>query len=266
MNPRGVILIAHGFKGYKEYGMFPRLAAEFAAAGFMAHRFNFSHSGMTNQVETFERPDLFERDTLNKQVFDLRRVIRAMRRGDIQGASLPYVIFGHSRGGLTALLTSGRFADDPAVPSPVGVITAAAPSSCNSLTQEEQRQILHDGFLVSPSSRTGQDLRIGRAFLQEQLDDPAGHDLLAMVARIRCPLLVIHGKDDPTVPADCARAIADAATAPVDVELIPHANHVFNTPNPMPIDADPSPQLRRLMDASIAFARRTRSASYEPRS
>ena len=70
--PRGVFLIAHGFKGYKDYGMFPVLAREFAAAGFIAHRFNFSHSGMTNNIATFERPDLFEKDTWNRQVYDFR--------------------------------------------------------------------------------------------------------------------------------------------------------------------------------------------------
>ena len=61
--PRGAVLIAHGFKGYKDYGMFPRIAAELSGRGLIAHRFNFSHSGMTARTETFERPDLFERDT-----------------------------------------------------------------------------------------------------------------------------------------------------------------------------------------------------------
>jgi uncharacterized protein len=61
-SPRSVVIIAHGFKGYKDYGMFPRIAHQCAEAGLVAHRFNFSHSGMTNHIDTFERPDLFERD------------------------------------------------------------------------------------------------------------------------------------------------------------------------------------------------------------
>src|SRR2546430_741685 len=112
LQARGVVIIAHGFKGYKDYGMFPRVATEFAKAGFIAIRFNFSNSGMTNNIATFERPNLFERDTWNKQVFDLRAVTEAAIAGSLRdpgnASSLPCVFFGHSRGGVTALLTAGR--------------------------------------------------------------------------------------------------------------------------------------------------------------
>ena len=261
--PRGVIFIAHGFKGYKDYGMFPRIASECAAAGFIAHRFNFSHSGMTNNLATFERPDLFEQDTFNKQVFDLRAVIDATSQGEIEGQGLPYVLFGHSRGGVTALLTAGRYADDPSflqlaaasrLRRPAGIITAAAPSSCNPFSREEASLLLSEGFVVSASSRTSQQLRIGRAFLQEQLDDPPNHDLLSLVKRIRCPIIIIHGETDPTVPMRCADEIAQAAGKRAKVKVISSADHVFNTPNPMPADAAPSPQLRTLMNEVVAFA------------
>ena len=255
IQPRGVILIAHGFKGYKDYGMFPRIAAECADAGFLAHRFNFSHSGMTNDIARFERPDLFERDTWNKQAFDLRAVIDGAYRGEIHGQGLPHVLFGHSRGGVSALLTAGRFARDSAFPQPAAVITAAAPSDSNFLSSEEAAALLKDGFLESPSSRTGQRLRIGRAFLQEQLDDPASHDLLRLVRQIDCPILIIHGEADPTVPVACADAIASAAKRPT-IDRIPDADHVFNTPNPMPTDSKPSQQLQALLDAMRHFLSR----------
>ena len=256
--PRGIIIVAHGFKGYKDYGMFPRIAHEFAAAGFMAHRFNFSHSGMTNTVVTFERPDLFEHDTYNKQVLDLRTVIHAATAGplrDAKGTDLPYIIFGHSRGGVTALLAAGRLAGEASFPQPAGIVTAAAPSSCNPFTRDEASQLLADGYLVSPSSRTGQPLRIGKAFLQEQIDEPASHDLIAQVRRIQCPMLVIHGDRDPTVPVQCAHDIANANRLS-SIRIIPNADHVFNTPNPMPEDAAPSPQLAALLSASLEFASR----------
>ena len=264
VTPRGVIFITHGFKGYKDYGMFPAIARACAQAGLTAHRFNFSHSGMTNEIATFARPDLFERDTWNKQVFDLRAVIEWWHngaagderfRGPDAGSArqLPYVIFGHSRGGVTALLTAGRLANDQSFPQPAGVITAAAPASCNPFSRQEEELLLKEGYLESPSSRTGQPLRIGKAFLQEQLDEPAGHDLLSQVAKIRCPILLVHGEDDQTVPAACAAAIA-GASANARVELIVRADHVFNTPNPMAADAKPFPQLARLIEASNAFA------------
>jgi uncharacterized protein len=251
---RGVLLVVHGFKGYKDYGMFPRIASAAAASGFVSHRFNFSHSGMTNAIATFERPDLFEQDTWNKQVFDLRAVIVATTRGEIEGRGLPYVIFGHSRGGVAALLTAGRYADDPSFPQPAGLISAAAPATCNPLSEDEASLLLKQGFLESPSSRTGQHLRLGKAFLQQQLDDPPSHDLLSLIHRIQCPLLILHGENDPTVDPGSARAIASAAKSRVRVKIIPRADHVFNTPNPMPANAPSSPQLAELIRASIDFA------------
>ena len=252
--PIGVVIIAHGFKGYKDYGMFPRIAETMSEAGFIAHRFNFSHSGMTNNIETFERTDLFERDTWNKQVFDCRAVVAAINDGGLPGAGLPYVLFGHSRGGVTVLLTTGRYADDTTFPQPVGAVTAAAPCQCINLPPEVADQLLKDGYIVSPSSRTGQDLRIGKAVIVEQLDDPAGHDLLALVSKINCPLLVIHGEDDPTVPAAAAEQIGRAAQSEVSVLRIAGGDHVYNTPNPLPADAPSSSQFQQLLDATVSFA------------
>lgn len=252
--PVGVVLIAHGFKGYKDYGMFPRIAETMCDAGFIAHRFNFSHSGMTNNIETFERTDLFERDTWNKQVFDVRAVVSAVADGQLQGAGLPYVLFGHSRGGVSVLLTAGRLAEDSAFPQPAGIVTAAAPCLCNNLPKEVADQLLEDGYIVSPSSRTGQDLRVSKAALVEQLDDPDGHDLLALVSRINCPLLVIHGEDDPTVPVEAAEQIGRAAQCEATVLRIAGGDHVYNTPNPLPADTPSTSQFQQLLDAMVKFA------------
>lgn len=253
--PLGVILIAHGFKGYKDYGMFPRIARAMAQAGLVAHRFNFSHSGMTDCIETFERPDLFERDTWNRQVEDLLALVQALQEGQIAGRELPLVLFGHSRGGVAALLTAGRHAGEGGLARLAGLVTASAPSRCNSLTDEQEAELVANGFLESPSARTGQALRIGRAFLQEQIDDPPAHDLRTLVARITCPLLIIHGTEDPTVPVTCADEIAGAASGRATVHRIDGADHVFNTPNPLPPEEPSSPQLARMLDSMSIFAR-----------
>ena len=251
--PRGVVLIAHGFKGYKDYGMFPRIAETMAEQGYLAHRFNFSHSGMSNSIETFERADLFERDTWNKQVHDYRCVIAALADGTLAGGDLPFVMFGHSRGGATALLTAGRHVGDVSLPPVAGIVVAATPSRLSNLTAAQEQALLTEGFLVSPSSRTGQALRIGRAFLQEQRDDPDGHNLLTQVGRITAPVLLVHGDADPTVPSICAQQLADAIGASARVAIVPGGDHVFNTTNPLLPDAKASPQLAQLLDGLTLF-------------
>ena len=91
---------------------FPVLAEHLAGVGCLVHRFNFSHSGMTDEIETFERPDLFERDSYNRQIADLDTLIDAVADGTLEGAGAPLVLLGHSRGGVAVLLTAGRRARD----------------------------------------------------------------------------------------------------------------------------------------------------------
>lgn len=253
-DPVGLVLIAHGFKGYKDYGMFPALARGFAGAGFVTHRFNFSHSGMTEEIATFARPDLFEQDTWNRQVEDLAAIGLAIDRAEIEGRGLEAIHFGHSRGGVSVLLAAGRAAVAGAGSGPAGIITAAAPPTCDFLGADDRRRLLGDGYLVSPSSRTGQQLRIGGAFLAEQIADPAGHDLPVLVRRITAPILVVHGENDQTVPVEAAEAIREAAGESCRVVRIAGGDHVFNVANPMPPGASPSPQLEELLDVSTAFA------------
>lgn len=251
---RGVIVISHGFKGYKDYGMFPRIAREMAQAGFIAHRFNFSHSGMTSNIDTFERPDLFELDTWNKQAHDLHAVAKAIASGQLAGAGGPQVWFGHSRGGVTTLLTAGRLARDADSAGPSGLVLVATPSACCSMNEDARRDMLAQGYVESPSSRTGQTLQMGKGWLQEQLDDPAGHDLLALAAHVTCPVLIVHGADDPSVPKACAEELSEALPGSSKVVIVPGADHVFKTTNPLPQDAPMSDQLSALIQSTVAFA------------
>ncbi len=246
----GVMLICHGFKGYKDYGLFPHLAEAASDAGLISHRFNFSHSGMTNQIDTFERPELFERDTWRKQANDLKAVIEAVGSGALPGGGQPMTIFGHSRGGVTTLLTSG----DPGVSEKLaGVVTAASPSACSRLDPDQKEMLRRAGRMPSPSSRTGQTLYVGRAWQDEIDEDPTWHDPCRAIAAIRCPVMLIHGTADTTVPVSEAE---DLRRARPDMKylLIDDAGHTFNAANPLPLDQTPPKETQQMIDAACGFA------------
>ncbi len=247
---RCAVLLVHGFKGYKDYGMFPVIGRALADAGIICHRFNLAHSGMTDRVETFERPDLFERDTWAFQVEDVAAVAGAVREGKIAGRGLPLVLVGHSRGGVTALLAAAWRADE--IDNLAGVVTINAPGTCCSLSQDQKQELLRAGTLDSPSGRTGQTLRVGRAWLQDQLDEPARHDVPAAAARVPAPLLVMHGDADTTVDPGASATIVGAARSARRV-LIEGGDHVLNTPNPARPGGDRSPQLDRTIGEIAAF-------------
>ena len=231
------LIICHGFKGYKDYGFFPCLAQRAAHSGLVAHRFNFSHSGMTNRLETFQHPHLFEQDTWSKQVFDLQQVATAAQAGQLPDAAPCRFVawFGHSRGGVPALLTAARGPDA----APDRIVTAAAPHSAANITDEHRQLMQKQGWLDSPSSRTGQNLRIGRAWLEDIDADPKAVDPLAAIKKINCPVLIVHGSGDQTVPVDSAHMLQRAGGDHARLEVIADASHTFNASNPMDPDAPP---------------------------
>ena len=165
------------------------------------------------------------------------------------------LLIGHSRGGVTSLLTAGRHAETDALKSLRGVVTLAAPSSCLSMAAEDQASLLAAGGLDSPSSRTGQVLTVGRAYVQEQLDDPDGHDVLLQARAVRVPVAVVHGMADDAVPKGAARELCSALGDRASLHLLEGANHVFNVANPFSIEEDePSSQLLEVGSITARFA------------
>ncbi|MDP7029847.1 MAG: hypothetical protein QF733_06475 [Phycisphaerales bacterium] len=246
---RAVVIVVHGYFGYKEYGMFPWLAGHLCSAGHVVHRINLSHSGMDHGDGPFDEQAV-EADTWNRGVEDIGFLMRAIDRGVLAGQGRGVVLLGHSRGGSTCLLAAGRHGRDDDFSALVGIVSLSAPASLDRLTDEAKAELLRGGRLGMTSSRTGQTLYVGRGWLQEQLDDPEGHDLLAQVARIERPFGLIHGAVDPTVHASDAVTLAQANPARSRVRLIEDADHVFNTPNPFPADAAASPQLQEVFDTA----------------
>lgn len=241
---KGVVLLAHGLKSYKDYGFQPALAAHLAKEGLIVHRFNFSHSGMTNDLSTFARPDLFEQDTWNKQVADIQKIAAAVRRGALPGALagnvLPQVWIGHSRGGTTTLLAASRAFNNHWPVQPAAVVTLAACDSCCRLSENEQKLMHQEHGMDMLSARTGQVLRQGEAWLSEQEADPDAHNPIKAVGAIQCPLLIVHGKLDESVAYEEAVALKQAADqsphSHATLVSLPEANHTFNAPNPLPLD------------------------------
>jgi len=253
--PTTAVLLCHGFKGYKDYGFFPRLASSLAEAGCIAHRFNFSHSGMTNNTDTFERPDLFEADTWGKQLDDLFTVAKAAAAGELPGhdAGLQQVWFGHSRGGVTAILAAHRASVEGRTPRPAALVTASAPDYACNMDEPSRAALREEGSMESPSGRTGQRLRVGRAWLDEIEADPDRFDPTKCLPQVTCPLLIIHGDHDPTVPVRAAHNLAAVAKGETQLHIIEQTQHTFDCPNPLPDNEKPPPATQQMINTVTRF-------------
>src|SRR3954462_872551 len=100
---RPAVVVVHGFKGFKDWGMFPPLAERIARAGCTAVTFNLSGSGVDDAGE-FSLPEQFAHNTFTAELSDLGRVVDALMEGEL-GLAPPSSLglLGHSRGGGVAV-------------------------------------------------------------------------------------------------------------------------------------------------------------------
>ncbi len=202
--PLPCVVIAHGFKGFMGWGMFPWLADQLALAGFAAVRFDFSHNGADENGD-FSRLDLFAKNTLGKEQDDLDALLDAIGAGaaPFGGVCRPERIglVGHSRGGGGAILCAARRSDVTAV---VGL---AAIARASRFPANMRRRAEEQGFVEIPNARTGQMMPVGAEYFR----DAATRDIPAAATVMTQPLLLIHGTSDASVPIEEARQLKDAA-------------------------------------------------------
>ncbi|HET7436355.1 MAG TPA: alpha/beta fold hydrolase, partial [Thermoanaerobaculia bacterium] len=217
--PRALVVLVHGFKGFKDWGFFPWLSEHLCRHRAVVCRFNMSRSGIGENPETFDRLDLFEGDTYSAQVSDLRKVVE---HAQSRHRSLPVFLVGHSRGGGVALLAAKH------IPKLSGVATWSAISRVDRWSEEDMREWRERGYREEVNSRTKQVMRMSTAIL----DDAPRHDVLGSAADLEVPLLVVHGARDESVSSAEAHAIA-ATRHDANLVIIGKASHTYNAIHPL---------------------------------
>ncbi|MEK7667626.1 MAG: alpha/beta fold hydrolase [Gemmatimonadota bacterium] len=239
---RPTVVICHGFKGFKDWGFFPRLAERLALAGCTAVTFNFSGSGVGPASDIVDEPDRWFRQTLGNDLADLETVIT-----HVASAAPPWIgLVGHSRGGGTAIIQAAR---DPRVRA---LVTWAAVAGFVRYTPAELERWRHDGRMEVVNSRTGQVLPIGTALLDDLDACGSGSlDVLAAAARVRVPWLLIHGTADETVAYAESEALAGASrSVRTNLLMVEGAGHTFGARHPW---AGSTSELNQVIKATAKF-------------
>jgi uncharacterized protein len=222
-NPRALVVIAHGFKGFKDWGFFPWLAEYLCNHRYAVCRFNMSRSGIGENPESFDRLDLFEDDTYSTQISDL---VSATAHAHKRFGEIPTFLLGHSRGGGIALLAADL------IPHLHGVITWSAIGRADRWDEAAKKKWRDDGFTEVVNQRTGQVMRMSTAMLDDYEANRDQLDIGEAVRRLRVPLLVVHGGRDESVPVAEAHGLADASPDTSKL-IIASAGHTYNAIHPL---------------------------------
>src|SRR5919206_4880164 len=81
-SPRPAVVVLHGFKGFKDWGMFPPFAERLAQAGLSAVTPNLSGSGVDDAGE-FSLPDRFGHNTFSAELHDVGAILDALIEGQL---------------------------------------------------------------------------------------------------------------------------------------------------------------------------------------
>ncbi len=228
-----VIIYAHGFNGFKDWGNFDLIARQFADVGFVFVKFNFSHNGTTlEQPEEFVDLEAYGNNNYTIQLDDLELIIdwavdpEKEFEQEIDPENL--YLLGHSLGGGLVIL---KAAEDRRVKK---IVTWAAISECKTpwtnWTTERIGKWKKTGVEFTLNSRTKQELPLYYQLYENFQQNRERLDIQKAIASLKIPVLLCHGSKDEAVPVEKAN---DLKTWQPAAELfIVESDHVFGRKHP----------------------------------
>jgi len=242
-----VVIYAHGFKGFKDWGANDLMAQYFAENGYRFLKFNFSHNGTTtdNPVE-FKDLIAFSDNTFSIELDDLNTVINFVCGGSAMPSAKMVYLMGHSMGGGISII---KTAEDARIKK---LVTLASISGFRNLWPKEiEAQWRLRGMIYMPNKRTKQEMPLKSSLLDDLDKHAARLDVLAKAATITQPWLIVHGTDDTSVPLSHAEELKAAQPA-AELLVICGGDHTFGASHPYTENTLPA-LLLQFCDAAIAF-------------
>ena len=246
-DPRTAVLVAHGFKGFKDWGFFPHLCERLARDGHLVVSFNFSLNGTGPNLVDFTDLEAFGRNTLSRELEDLRWMLDRTMAGEWSGGRPPAVtgLLGHSRGGGTSIITAAEHTGVAAL------VTWAAVSTFHRWGEQHVEDWTTRGVTFVANARTGQEMPLYRSLWDDLKANADRLDVAAAAAMVRVPWLIVHGDDDATVPVAEAHRLREAGPSSA-LRVIVGSGHTFEAAHPM---EDSTPGLEAAIEATLGHFR-----------
>ena len=225
-----LVIVCHGFTAHKDWGPFPHFGRRFALLGFSSIVFNFSHNGVAPGSNRFTELEKFSRNTIGKELEDVRAILRAVEEGRIGAGIIDCSrigIVGHSRGGGVAILSASR---------EVLLRAAAAWSTVatfHRFTPHQREAWERQGFLPVTVRGVRTRLKYGIEVLRDLEANRMEYDILEAVRLLKVPLLLVHGAADVSVkPAEPESLYRNADHAKTEFILLEGTGHAFGAKHP----------------------------------
>jgi dienelactone hydrolase len=187
---RPIVIICHGFKGFKDFAFFPYTSRKLCEQGFAVVTMNFSGNGIGDDPLSFTALDKFAQNTISQELDDIEAVLDGIASGVLlgtQGDARRIGILGHSRGGCTAIVKASL---DPRLKC---LVTWASPAGLGRYSDELLRQWKEDGRYNFVNARTKQDMFVNYTYLEDIQANRERYSLDLAVSQLTIPYLTVHG-------------------------------------------------------------------------
>lgn len=250
--PKIPVVFMHGFKGFKDWGVFNLLSEYFARQNFVFIKFNFSHNGtnMENPVG-FVDTEAFGNNNFLIELADLERIIDYLINNylevpDYEVDIKRLTLLGHSRGGSIGVLEAATNNNVAAL------ATWAAVSNFEERWHEDMLDEWHKkGVYYIKNARTGQLLPLYYQLAETYYENKDRLYIPVVAKQITQPAIIIHGKHDEAVPfamgSDLHQYIPDS-----EFHAIDEADHTFGAYHPYEHEALPT-VMKEAADKTISF-------------
>jgi pimeloyl-ACP methyl ester carboxylesterase len=246
-----VVLFAHGFKGFKDWGHFNKVMEHFIENEFVFVKFNFSHNGGTVE-QPIDFPDLeaFGNNNYTKELDDLRTVTDWIEDNEhIPNQEMnteEIYLIGHSRGGGISVIGAS---EDKRIKK---LVTWAAVADLINRIPESQLEFWKEqGVIYVENARTKQQMPMYYQFVENTLNNKDRLSIERAAQGIDFPHLIIHGTNDKAVDVAEAHDLANWNTN-AELFIIEDADHVFGASHPFNESEFPD-DVKLVLEQTIRF-------------
>lgn len=226
-----IVIFAHGFKGFKDWGTWWKIGEEIVKAGFVFIKMNFSHNGTTpdNPLE-FGDLEAFGQNNYEIELDDLGSVLDWLESQNIIPNSEINIdkisLIGHSRGGGVAII---KASEDSRIKN---LITWASVGTLDWMFRSNMIQKWKEnGVHIIVNGRTKQEMPLHYQLYENFEQNKERFNTEIALKNLNKPHLILQGTKDPAIPVASAQ-LHQQWNPNAELILIENADHVFNGRHP----------------------------------
>lgn len=216
--PKGLAFVMHGLGGYKDQAHIRTICKAFLAAGYTVVSFDTTN--------TFGESDgNYEDATVTNYYADLEDVIAWAKTQS--WFTKPFVLAGHSLGGLCTALYAEKRPDTVKGLAPISTVVSGALSLETYKLFDELEQLTKWKKAGIQITKSFDGKRVKR-LKYSHMEDRLRYDLLPDAARLTMPVLMIVGERDDSTPPVHQQILFDALPSKKEIHIINGAPHTFH--------------------------------------